>query len=241
MNDLLKKIASVFCDSGGGLFKCSLFGLIIKGGWIMLPIIALSIVSIYIIVYKLLELVNTTKYSGKWLKNIRMYMLEGDSKQVKEVCNQRKKAILSKVIIKALNRSMADRNLKDIEGMVEAIGKDEIYKLEMKIPTLGIIAGSAPMMGFLGTVTGLIQAFVKISQYKTQINPSMISGGIYEAMITTAAGLVVGIVAYIGYNYLIIRIRKVVHNLEYNLTELMNALKQCIEKTRHEEIKEIKL
>ncbi len=231
MKEYISKILSILGSNESlKIGNLPLLNLIVKGGWIMLPIIMLSIISIYIIIYKLIEFANTTKYSDQWLKNLRNSLMEGDREKAKQLCAQRKNSSLAKVISRAMKRSIIDKNLKDIEGMVEAIGKDEIHKLETKVSTLGVISGVAPMMGFLGTVTGLIQSFVTISQSKSQINPAIISGGIYEAMVTTAAGLAVGIIAYLGYNYMIMRIRKVTHDLEYRLSDLMQALKECIKK-----------
>ncbi|MCP3660712.1 MAG: MotA/TolQ/ExbB proton channel family protein [Bacteroidetes bacterium] len=231
MKSYLTKIISTI-GINESLGKIPILNLLIKGGWIMLPIIFLSLIAIYIIIYKLIEFANTTKYSDQWLKNLKNALIEGDRDKAKQLCKQRKSASLSKVIIRVLKRSTIDKNIKNIEGMVESIGKDEIYKLENKVSTLGVISGSAPMMGFLGTVTGLIQSFVKISQSKSQINPAIISGGIYEAMLTTAAGLAVGIIAYLGYNYMIMRITKVTHELEYRLSDIMDPIKECIKKNK---------
>ena len=117
-------------------------------------------------------------------------------------------------------------SLKNIEVSIENIGKIEIYKLEKNLNLLATIAGAAPMIGFLGTVVGMIQAFMAVAQEEGAVSPKLLSGGIYEALITTAAGLVVGILAYLGYNYLVSRVSKVIHIMEYNAIEFVELLQE---------------
>src|SRR5690606_19848587 len=112
--------------------------------------------------------------------------------------------------------------LKNIEVSIENVGKIEIYKLEKNLSLLATISGVAPMMGFLGTVTGMIQAFIAIAQEEGSVSPKLLSAGIYEAMITTAAGLLVGIIAYLGYNYLVTRLQKVIHMMEYTSIDFID-------------------
>ena len=116
--------------------------------------------------------------------------------------------------------------LKNIEVSIENVGKIEIYKLEKNLSLLATISGVAPMMGFLGTVTGMIQAFIAIAQEEGSVSPKLLSAGIYEAMITTAAGLLVGIIAYLGYNYLVTRLQKVIHMMEYTSIDFIDLLQE---------------
>ena len=116
--------------------------------------------------------------------------------------------------------------MKNIEVSIENVGKIEIYKLEKNLNLLATVSGAAPMIGFLGTVAGMIQAFIAIAQEEGMVSPKLLSEGIYEAMITTAAGLVVGILAYLGYNYLVTQVSKLVHSMEYSSIEFIELLQE---------------
>ena len=116
--------------------------------------------------------------------------------------------------------------LKNIEVSIENVGKIEIYKLEKNLNLLATVSGAAPMIGFLGTVAGMIQAFIAIAQEEGMVSPKLLSEGIYEAMITTATGLVVGILAYLGYNYLVTQVSKLVHRMEYASIEFIELLQE---------------
>jgi len=131
----------------------------------------------------------------------------------------------SRMIEKGLSR--IGHPLKNIEVSIENVGKIEIYKLERNLPLLATVSGAAPMLGFLGTVIGMIQAFMSIAQEEGAVSPKLLSGGIYEAMITTAAGLMVGIIAYLGYNYLVTRLQKAVHTMEYSAIEFIDLLQEA--------------
>jgi len=114
--------------------------------------------------------------------------------------------------------------LKNIETSIENVGKIEIYNLEKNLSLLATISGAAPMIGFLGTVTGMIQAFISIAEEEGAVSPKLLSSGIYEAMLTTAAGLFVGIIAYLSYNYLVSRVEKLIHKMEYTTIEFIETL-----------------
>jgi biopolymer transport protein ExbB len=116
--------------------------------------------------------------------------------------------------------------LKNIEVSIENVGRIEIYNLEKNLSLLATISGAAPMIGFLGTVTGMIRAFISIAQEEGAVSPKLLSAGIYEAMLTTAAGLFVGIIAYLGYNYLVTRVQKIVHNMEYTSIDFIDLLQE---------------
>ena len=115
-------------------------------------------------------------------------------------------------------------SLKNIETSIENVGKIEIYNLEKKLSMLATISGAAPMIGFLGTVTGMIQAFISIAEEEGAVSPKLLSSGIYEAMLTTAAGLFVGFIAYLAYYYLVTRVEKLIHNMEYTTIEFIETL-----------------
>jgi biopolymer transport protein ExbB len=116
--------------------------------------------------------------------------------------------------------------LKNIEASIENVGKIEIYNLEKNLNVLATISGAAPMIGFLGTVTGMIQAFIAIAQEEGSVSPKLLSSGIYEAMITTAAGLIVGIMAYLAYNYLVAQVQKIIYRMEYTSVEFIDLLQE---------------
>ena len=129
---------------------------------------------------------------------------------------------VSRMLRKGLDKF--NTSLKNIETSIENVGKIEIYNLEKKLSMLATISGAAPMIGFLGTVTGMIQAFISIAEEEGAVSPKLLSSGIYEAMLTTAAGLFVGIIAYLAYNYLVTRVEKLIHNMEYTTIEFIETL-----------------
>ena len=129
---------------------------------------------------------------------------------------------VSRMILKGLNKF--NTSLKNIETSIENVGKIEIYNLEKNLSLLATISGAAPMIGFLGTVTGMIQAFISIAEEEGAVSPKLLSSGIYEAMLTTAAGLFVGIIAYLSYNYLVSRVEKLIHKMEYTTIEFIETL-----------------
>ena len=116
--------------------------------------------------------------------------------------------------------------LKNIETSIENVGKIELYRLEKNLSLLGTIAGAAPMLGFLGTVTGMVQAFMQIAQVEGQVSPKLLSAGMYEAMVTTVAGLIVGIVAYLAYNFLSARVQRIVHEMETVSFDFIDLLQE---------------
>jgi biopolymer transport protein ExbB len=116
--------------------------------------------------------------------------------------------------------------LKNIEAAIENVGKIEINRLEQNLPVLATVAGAAPMLGFLGTVTGMIQAFMSIAQAEGSVSPKDLSGGIYQAMVTTAVGLIIGLPAYVGYNYLVNKTDTIVHKMEYTAIEFIDLLEE---------------
>jgi biopolymer transport protein ExbB len=147
----------------------------------------------------------------------------GKINEAKALCNLENSPI-AKMLEKGISRIGSP--LKNIEVSIENVGKIEIYRLEKNLSTLATISGAAPMIGFLGTVTGMIQAFIAIAQEEGSVSPKLLSEGIYEAMITTAAGLAVGIIAYLGYNYLVTQVQKVIHKMEYTSVEFIDLLQE---------------
>jgi biopolymer transport protein ExbB len=192
-----------------------------KGGWIMLPLLALSILAIYIFGERWWALRKASQIDENFMRNIHDYIHEGKIKAAINLCKSQETPI-ARLIEKGIER--IGRPLTDIQTAVENMGNVEISRLEKGLPMLATISGGAPMLGFLGTVIGMIQAFYNMSQAGSNVDITLLSGGIYTAMVTTVAGLSVGILAYFGYNYLTARIDDIVYKMESNTIEFMDLL-----------------
>ncbi len=203
--------------------KLNLIDLSLKGGWFMIPLVILSIIAIYIFIERYQKIRKARKEDPSFMNQLRDHVVSGNLHSAQDLCNKTDHP-LARMLAKGVMR--IGRPLKDIETSVENVGKIEIGKLETNLSALATIAGAAPMIGFLGTVTGMIRAFYNMSKAGNNIDPGLLSGGIYEAMVTTAAGLIVGIVAYIGYNVLVAMIEKVIHNLETRSIEFIDLLQE---------------
>lgn len=219
-NDTLADTLSTL-ESGGETI--SLIDLLLKGGYMMIPLYALFILAIYIFVERMITLKKATKTPESMVDQVKMMVQGGNIEHAKMIC-QGENTPIANMIGKGLERIGSP--LKNIEVAIENVGKIEIYKLEKNLSLLATISGAAPMIGFLGTVTGMIQAFIAIAQEEGMVSPKLLSSGIYEAMITTAAGLVVGIMAYLGYNYLVSQVSKLIHNMEYTTIEFIDLLQE---------------
>ena len=192
----------------------------IGGNIVMGILLILSILAIYILVERYFLLKKESKEDDLFLENIKKFIEEKNISEAKQLCIDTNTPI-ARMIEKGLNR--IENSMTDISSSIENQGKLEIYKMDNKIANLATIAGAAPMIGFLGTVIGMIIAFQKMAR-ETTVSPSDLAGGIYTAMITTAAGLVVGIIAYIAYNYLVNKVDKVIFQLEARTTEFLDLL-----------------
>ena len=199
----------------------SLISMAVKGGWIMLPLLALSIIAIYIFGERWWAIRKASQIDPNFMKNIHDYIHDGKIKAAVNLCNSQETPI-ARLIEKGIER--IGRPLNDIQTSVENMGNVEISRLEKGLPMLATISGGAPMIGFLGTVIGMIQAFYNMSQAGSNVDITLLSGGIYTAMVTTVAGLTVGILAYFGYNYLTARIDNIVYKMESNTIEFMDLL-----------------
>ncbi|MEM6842914.1 MAG: MotA/TolQ/ExbB proton channel family protein [Bacteroidota bacterium] len=201
----------------------SVLDLLLKGGWVMIPLIILFAVSIYIFVERIRTIQRASKVPQQFMEKIRGLVSRGEISSARVICSQTDSPI-SRMIEKGISRIGSP--LKSIEAAIENVGKLELYRLEKNLTLLATISGAAPMIGFLGTVTGMIQAFIAIAQEEGNVSPQLLSTGIYEAMITTATGLAVGILAYLGYNYLVSRVNKVVHQMEYISIDFIDLLQE---------------
>ena len=192
----------------------------IGGNIVMAVLLILSILAIYILIERYFAIRKESLEDEDFLMSIRKFVEEKNIDQAKKLCKNTDSPI-SRMIEKGLDR--IDKPMTDISSAIENQGKLEIYKMDNKIANLATISGAAPMIGFLGTVIGMIIAFQKMAR-ETTVSPADLAGGIYTAMITTAAGLVVGIIAYISYNYLVNKVDKVIFQLEARTTEFLDLL-----------------
>jgi biopolymer transport protein ExbB len=205
--------------------KLTLLDLTIKGGWVMIPIILLSFVAAYIFIERFYVIRKASQEDQNFMNRIKDYMHDGKIEAAVALCKSTDSPS-ARMIEKGISR--LGRPLQDINTAIENVGKLEISKLEKGFPTLATITGAEPMLGFLGTVIGMVQSFYAMSQAGNNIEVSMMSNGIYTALITTVAGLIVGILGYFAYNMLVVRVERVVFNLEATLTEFMDILNEPI-------------
>ncbi len=201
----------------------SVWELTLKGGWMMVPLAVLWIIAIYLFIERLLTINKANENPDQFMSSVKGLVLRGDVNGAKLLCSQNDTPI-ARMIEKGISRIGSP--LKTIEASIENIGKLEVFKLEKNLSTLATIAGAAPMMGFLGTVIGMVEAFIGIAQEEGSVSPKLLSSGIYAAMITTVGGLIVGIIAYLAYNYLVSRVQKVVHKMEYTSIDFIDLLQE---------------
>ena len=201
----------------------SIMELALAGGWLMIPIVLSSFVAIYIFVERIITINKANESPDAFIGKIKELVLKGDITAAKMLCNQHDTPV-ARMIEKGVSRIGSP--LKNIEASIENVGKIELFKLEKNLSVLATVSGAAPMMGFLGTVIGMVQAFISIAQEEGSVSPKLLADGIYTAMITTVAGLIVGIIAYLGYNFLVTRVSKVVNKMEYSAIEFIDLLQE---------------
>ena len=204
----------------------SLFDMAVKGGPLMLPLLLLSVIAVYIFAERWWAIRKASKIDPHFMDTLKEFILDGKIKAARELCEKNNTPV-ARLLEKGLSR--IGRSLSDIREAVENTGNAEVTRLERGIPTLASISGGAPMIGFLGTVVGMIQAFYNMASAGNNIDITLLSSGIYVAMVTTVAGLVVGIMAYFGYNYLTTRINKVVYKMDTYTIEFMDLLNEPAE------------
>jgi biopolymer transport protein ExbB len=204
----------------------SLWDIIIQSGTLGIIIILfqliLSFVAVYIFVERYTAINRASRVDEHFMNNIRINVQQGNIQSARALC-QTTDSPVARMVEKGLQR--IGKPLRDIDAAVENVGNLEVFKLEKNLSTLASISGAAPMIGFLGTVTGMIQAFYNMSTQQN-ITPSLLAGGIYQALLTTAVGLAVGIFALIGYNILVASVEKVVFKMERSTTEFMDLLQE---------------
>jgi biopolymer transport protein ExbB len=200
----------------------SLLDLIMKGGWVMIPIGILSVITVYLAVERFITISRASKVDAGFMTNIKHMLLDGKTDAALSLCRSSNTPI-ARLLEKGIKR--LGKPVKEIESAVENTGKLEIYKLEKNLSYLGIIAGIAPMLGFVGTISGVIRIFYNIS-LADNISISLIAGGLYEKMITSASGLLVGILAHIAFHYLNTMIDRVSFQLESTTVEFIDLIQE---------------
>ena len=201
--------------------------LFMAGGWLMWPLLALLGVAIFIFVERFLAIRKASSVDENFMHRVRDYIYEGKIQTAIKMCRSTNTPI-ARMIEKGIGR--IGRPMTDVQNAIENQANLEVSKLENNLPILATISGGAPMIGFLGTVLGMVRAFMNLSTAGGTVDMALLSGGMYTAMITTVAGLIVGIPAYFGYNYLVARIEKLVFRMEANSIAFMDILNQPVDK-----------
>ena len=192
-----------------------------KGGVIMYPILLCSVIALAIAIERYVALRKVRVDVGQFMMKVKSIYHKGDVTGVLTFCSQRDAPIANIIRRGILKHDQGDDKVRQA---VEDAGREEIYHLEKRLSVLASIAGIAPMLGFLGTVTGMISTFQKIQMLSGNVNPADLAGGIWEALLTTAFGLIVGIPAYAVYNHFVTRVGRFVHEMEVTTTEFLDLL-----------------
>ena len=227
MNILLISQQEIMTDSTSIINEktLSLIDLISSGGVggniIMVTLAILSLIAVYILIERFLVIQKASRENLDFLNSIKKFVKEKDIDSAKKLCNETDSPI-SRMIEKGIVR--INKPMNDISAAIENQGKLEIFKMEHNLANLATISGAAPMIGFLGTVIGMIIAFHEMANAGGNIDVEMLSQGIYTAMTTTVAGLIVGIIAFIAYNYLVAKVDKVIFMLEAKTTDFLDLL-----------------
>ncbi len=203
----------------------SLADLYVAGGWVIVIITLLSFIALYIFIERVLVIRKASRVDANFMNRIKDYMYEGKVEAALQLC-RKTDSPQARMVEKGITR--LGRPLADVTAAIENVGRLEIHKLEKRFPTLATIAGAAPLVGFFGTVIGMIKAFYEMSLAGNSLDISTLSGGIYVALITTVGGLILGILAYFGYNLLVVRVENVVFQLETTSTEFLDILNEPV-------------
>ena len=206
--------------------QLSLWDLAVKGGWLMIPQVLLWVIGLYIFFERYLSIRKASRVDGNFMNRIRELVIDDKLDAARELC-QKTDIPVARMVGKGIDR--IGRPIADLNTAIENVGNLEVAKLERGLAMLASISGGAPMIGFLGTVVGMIQAFYDMSMAGNNLDIALLSNGIYTAMVTTVAGLIVGIMAYIGYNFLVARVDRVVFQLEASSLEFVDLLNEPVE------------
>lgn len=209
--------------------ELSVWDMILKGGWLMIPIFILSVITVYIFCERYMLIRRYAKKNDIFMDKIRDCLFAGNLKGAISLCNQ-ESTPMSRMLVKGILHFQLP--IPELRAVIESSANLEVSKMEKGLSTLATCSGMAPMIGFLGTVVGMVQAFYDMALAGNNINITLLSRGIYTAMITTVAGLIVGIIAYFAYNALTARIDKVVNNMESTSADFMETIYELKAKQR---------
>ena len=227
MIKLLQTAEAVVANATATAENLSLWEMFNKGGWLMWVLLLLGGVTIFIFVERFVAIQRAQRLDMHFMNRIRDYIYDGKIDSAVNLCKKTDTPI-ARMVEKGIER--LGRPMNDVQTAIENVANLEVSKLENGLPFLATIAGGAPMIGFLGTVMGMVQTFMDMSAAGGTVDMALLSGGMYIAMVTTVGGLIVGIPAYFGYNYLVARIEKVVFRMEANSIAFMDILNQPVQK-----------
>ncbi|MCH5329526.1 MAG: MotA/TolQ/ExbB proton channel family protein [Alistipes sp.] len=227
MVNLLQALESVAEVATVEANKVGLWELFNKGGWLMWVLLLLGGLTIFIFIERFLAIRSASGLDMNFMNRIRDYIYDGKIESAIDLCKKTDTPI-ARMVEKGIER--LGRPMNDVQTAIENVANLEVSKLENGLPFLATIAGGAPMIGFLGTVIGMVQTFMEMSAAGGTVDLALLSGGMYIAMVTTVGGLIVGIPAYFGYNYLVARIEKLVFRMEANSIAFMDILNQPVKK-----------
>lgn len=203
----------------------SVWDLCVQGGFIMIILAVLALISVYVFIERAVTIRKAAKEDVNFMDRIRDFIHEGEVESAMNLC-RRTNTPSSRLIAKGISR--LGRPMNDVLVAIENVGNIEIAQLGKGLPWLATTAAGAPMLGFLGTVIGMVEAFYNLASAGSSANIDILAGGIYEALVTTVAGLIVGIVALFAYNYLVARINGVMSALENRIMEFMDLLNEPV-------------
>ena len=203
--------------------EINVIDLAFKGGWIMVVLLLLSLMACYIFIQRMMVIRRAGKEDETFMNRIKDYIHEGKGDSALNLCRSTNTPS-ARMIEKGITR--LGRPMNDVLVAIENVGNLEIAKLEKGFPLIATTAAGAPMLGFLGTVTGMVRAFFDMANAGTNVDVTLLSGGIYEALVTTVGGLVVGIITLFAYNYLVSQVDNVVNKMEARTMEFMDLLNE---------------
>lgn len=203
--------------------ELSVWELCLEGGFIMIPLAILAIISLYVFIERAVVIRKASKEDASFMQRIRGYIHDGEIETAQNLCD-RTDTPYARLISKGISR--IGRPMNDVLVAIENTGNLEVAALGKGLPWLATTAAGAPMLGFLGTVIGMVQAFYNLASAGSSANIDVLAGGIYEALVTTVAGLIVGVIALFAYNYLVARINGVMTRMEGNTMEFMDLLNE---------------
>ncbi|MDR1879630.1 MAG: MotA/TolQ/ExbB proton channel family protein [Tannerellaceae bacterium] len=203
--------------------EMNILDLAAKGGWIVGVLLILSLLAIYIFIQRLLVIRRAGKEDESFMNRIKDYIHEGKVESALNLCRSTNTPS-ARMIEKGISR--LGRPMNDVLIAIENVGNLEVAKLEKGFPLIATIVGGAPMIGFLGTVTGMVRAFFDMANAGSNVDVTLLSNGIYEALVTTVAGLIVGIITLFAYNYLVSSVDNVVNKMEARTMEFMDLLNE---------------